>query len=91
VADPTGAGVVARVFNSVNRDIFHDRNQVFMYCIAIGMTILSTEWGVFQKILGLTSLAGNQWLICISFAVALLLVDEVIKVCLRQWRSQAKA
>ena len=47
-----------------------------MYGIAIGMTILSTELGVFQKILGLTSLAGNQWLICIGFAVALLLVDE---------------
>jgi len=38
--------------------------------------------GVFQKSLGLASLAGNQWLICIGFAVALLLVDEVIKVFL---------
>jgi hypothetical protein len=35
--------------------------------------------GVFQKSLGLASLAGNQWLICIGFAVALLLVAEVIK------------
>ena len=76
MAYPTGAGVVARAFNSGNRDIFHDRNQVLMYGISIGMTILSTELGVFQKILGLTSLAGNQWLICIGFAVALLLVDE---------------
>ena len=83
MAYPTGAGVVARAFNSGNRDIFHDRNQVLMYGISIGTTILSTELGVFQKILGLTSLAGNQWLICIGFAVALLLVDEVMKVFLR--------
>ena len=83
MAYSTGAGVVARAFNSGNRDIFHDRNQVLMYGISIGMTILSTELGVFQKILGLTSLAGNQWLICIGFAVALPLVDEVMKVFLR--------
>jgi Ca2+-transporting ATPase len=73
-----------------NRDIFYDRNQLLLYGIAIGMTILSTELSVFQKILGLTSLNGSQWLICIGFAVALLLVDEVIKVFLRR-RRQAEA
>jgi Ca2+-transporting ATPase len=73
-----------------NRDIFHDRNQVILYGVAIGITILATELSVFQKILGLTSLNGDQWLICIGFAVALLLVDEVIKFFLRR-RRQAKA
>jgi P-type Ca2+ transporter type 2C len=74
-----------------NRDIFHDRNQLLLYGIAIGMTILSTELGVFQRVLGLTSLHRNQWLICIGFAVALLLVDEVIKYFLRRRRSQPQA
>jgi len=39
------------------------------------MTILSTELGGFQKILGLTSLTENQWLICIGFAVVALLLS----------------
>jgi P-type Ca2+ transporter type 2C len=55
------------------------------------LTFLPTELGFMQRILGLTSLNGNQWLICIGFAIALLLVDEVIKVFLRRRRSQAKA
>jgi P-type Ca2+ transporter type 2C len=67
-----------------NRDIFHDRNQVLLYGIALGMTFLATELGFLQRIFGLTGLTGNQWLICIVFAIALLLVDEVIKVILRR-------
>ncbi len=71
-----------------NRDIFHDRNQLLLYGVALGMTVLSTELGIFQRILGLTHLTRNQWLICIVFAVALLLVDEMIKFFLRRRRSQ---
>jgi Ca2+-transporting ATPase len=55
------------------------------------LTFLPTELGFMQRILGTTSLLGNhRWLICIGFAIALLLVDEVIKFFLRR-RRQAKA
>jgi Ca2+-transporting ATPase len=67
-----------------NRDIFNDRNQLLYYGIAIGVTYLSTELGFLQKMLGLTSLQINEWWICIGFAIALLLVDEIIKVFLRR-------
>ena len=40
---------------------------------------------------GLTSLNGNQWLICIVFAFALLLATEVVKVFLRRSKSHAAA
>jgi Ca2+-transporting ATPase len=43
-----------------------------------------------QRILGTTSLSGNQWLLCIAFAFALLLVDEVIKFFMRRSRSQGE-
>jgi len=77
--------------SAFNRDILHDRNQLLLYGLALLFTFLPTELGFMQRILGTTSLSGNQWLICIGFAIALLLVDEVIKVFLRRRRSQAKA
>jgi P-type Ca2+ transporter type 2C len=40
-----------------------------------------------QRILGLTSLTFNQWLLCISCAIALLAVDEVVKFFLRRRRA----
>jgi Ca2+-transporting ATPase len=66
-----------------NRDILHDRNQLFLYGVALLVTFLATELPFLQRILGLTSLNGKQWLICLAVAIALLLVDEVIKVFLR--------
>jgi len=55
--------------------------------MALLITILATELRFLQRILGLTSLSGSQWLICLAAAIALLLVDEVIKVFLRSRRS----
>ena len=69
-----------------NRDVINDRTQLLLYGIALIMTILSTELGVLQRILGLTHLTRNQWLICIGVAVVLLLIDEVIKFFLRRRR-----
>ena len=71
-----------------NRDIFSDRNQLMLYGLALLLTFLPTELGFMQRILGTTSLSGNQWLLCIGFAFALLLVDEVIKFFMRRRRSQ---
>ena len=74
-----------------NRDILHDRNQLFLYGMALLVTFLATELPFLQRILGLTSLNGKQWLICIAAAIALLLVDEIIKVFLRSRRSHDAA
>ncbi len=74
-----------------DRDIIHDRNQMFLYSMALLITILATELGFLQRLLGLTSLSGDQWRICIAAAIALLLVDEVIKVFLRSRRHDMKA
>jgi Ca2+-transporting ATPase len=83
-----GLSARSETATAFNRDIFSDRNQLLLYGLALLITFLATELAVLQRILGLTSLSGNQWLICIAFAFALLLVDEVIKVFLRRHREQ---
>jgi Ca2+-transporting ATPase len=102
VIAPTMAFVVFSLFNIIialsarsetgsafNRDIFHDRSQLMLYGLALLFIILPVELG-FPRFLGLAQLTGDQWLICIGFAIALLLVDEVIKVFLRSRRGKAQ-
>jgi Ca2+-transporting ATPase len=73
--------------SAFNRDILSDRNQLMFYGLAILFTFLPTEWGFLQRILGTTSLTGQQWMICIALAIALLLIDEVVKFFMRRSRS----
>ena len=71
-----------------NREILHDRRQLGLFGLAFLLMLLPTEIGFLSNRLELTSLAGDyRWLICIGFAVALLLVTEVIKVFLRRSKS----
>jgi len=85
-------GLTARseTATAFNRDVIQDRTQLLLYGMALAITLLSTELGLSQRILGLTHLTRDQWLICFVVAVALLLVDEVIKIFLRRRRSQPK-
>jgi Ca2+-transporting ATPase len=66
-----------------NRDILHDKNQVLLNGLALLFIFLPTELGFLQRGLGLTSLSGNQWLLCIGLAFVLLIVYEVLKIFLR--------
>jgi P-type Ca2+ transporter type 2C len=83
-------GVSARreTGSSFNRDIIQDRHQLTFYGIAILFAFLPTELAFLQRFLGTTSLSRDQWLLCIGFAIALLVVDEVIKFFLRRSRQQ---
>ena len=79
-----GLGARSETASAFNRDIFQDRNQLMFYGLALLFTFLPTELAFLQRMLDTTSLSNEQWLICIGFAVALLLVDEVIKIFLRR-------
>jgi Ca2+-transporting ATPase len=72
--------------SAFNRDILSDRRQLMLYGLALLFTFLPTELGFTQRSFGLTGLTVEQWLLCAGFAVALLLVDEVIKFFLRRRR-----
>ena len=75
--------------SAFDRAIFSDRHQLMLYALALLFIFVPVELGL-PRFLGLTQLDGNQWLICIAFAFALLLVDEVIKVFLRRRHSHAE-
>lgn len=85
-----GLSARSETATAFNRDILHDRNQLYLYGLALLVTILATELRLLQRILGLTSLSDNQWLICVTVAIALLLVDEVIKFFLRSRRNASQ-
>jgi P-type Ca2+ transporter type 2C len=72
--------------SAFNRDILSDRRQLMLFGLALLLTYLPTKLGL----LGLTELSGNQWLLCIGLAIALLLVDEVVKVFMRRSRREGQ-
>jgi Ca2+-transporting ATPase len=66
------------------RDTVSDRRQLGLYGLALLLTLLATEVGFLQRMLGTISLNGNQWLLCIAFALAFLLIDESVKFFMRR-------
>jgi len=69
------------------RDTVGDRRQLQLYGLALLLTVLATELGFLQRILGTVSILGEyRWLLCIALALALLLVDEVVKFFMRRSR-----
>ncbi len=61
-----------------------ERRQLMLYGLAVLMIFLPTELGFAQRFLGLTSLTGGQWLLCLGLALALTLTYEVMKFFLRR-------
>ena len=74
---------------ALRADTFADRRQLKLLGLSLLVTILATELGFTQRIFGLTHLNGWRWLVCIIFALGLLLIDELIKVILRRRGRQA--
>ncbi len=70
-----------------NRDILQNRHQLVLYGLSLLMIVLPIYLGFLQRFLSLAEISGTQWLICIAFALALLLVDEVIKIFMRRSRA----
>jgi Ca2+-transporting ATPase len=66
-----------------DRDVMSGKQQLRLYGLSLLMIVLASELGVFQRLLDTTPLSGDQWLLCIGLALALLLIDEIIKVILR--------
>jgi Ca2+-transporting ATPase len=70
------------------RDTLGDRRQVQLYGLALLLTVMATEFGFLQRILGTVSILEDyRWLVCIGLAVVLLLIDEVVKFFMRRRHS----
>jgi Ca2+-transporting ATPase len=74
-----------------NRGNLADRRQLGLYGLALLLILLPVEFGIGSRILQATPISGQQWLICIVFAVVMLLIDEVIKFFMRRRRSRKEA
>jgi Ca2+-transporting ATPase len=72
--------------SAFNRNIFNDRYQLMLNGLALLFIFLPTVLNFLQAGLGLTSLSGSQWLLCIGLAIGLLIVNEIIKFILRSYR-----
>jgi Ca2+-transporting ATPase len=77
--------------SAFNRDIIKNRQQLMLYGISLALIILPIKLNFLQSFLKLTEITRDQWLICIGCAIALLLVDEVIKFFMRRSRKSPEA
>jgi Ca2+-transporting ATPase len=80
------AGVIARD----QRNTIFDRaslpgaTQLRRYGFSLLAIVAVTTIGVLERIVGTTDLSGRQWAICSLIAASLIVVDELIKVGVRQ-------
>ncbi len=72
--------------SAFNREVLKNWHQLMLYGISVLMILLPLNLDFLQKFLGLTNLNTNQVIICLVFAIVLLLVDEVIKFFMRRSR-----
>jgi P-type Ca2+ transporter type 2C len=80
------AGLLARdQYNTIfNRAALPGPTQLRRYGIALLAIIVVTTIGFLQRIFGTVELSFSQWSICIGIAASLVLVEELIKLVLRQ-------
>ena len=71
-----------------DRHVVGGRRQLMLFGVSLMMIVLASELGVLQRALDTASLTGGQWLVCIGAGVALVLVDEAIKLVLRSRQRQ---
>ena len=71
-----------------SRDAMPGARQLRLVGLALLLTLLGTELGFLQTILDTTSLTLREWLVCISVALSLLVVEEAIKYYLRHNTAQ---
>lgn len=72
--------------SAFNRDVIKNRHQLMLYGLSFIMVLLPLNLDFLQRFLGLSNLDTTQVIICLGFAIGLLLVDEVIKFFMRRSR-----
>jgi Ca2+-transporting ATPase len=80
------AGLLARdQLNTIfRRDALPGSTQLRRYGLALALIILVTEIGFLQRLFSTVDLTLQQWGICVGIALALVVVEELIKVFLRR-------
>ncbi len=68
-------------------DTVADQQQLKLYGLALLFVVLPVAFGIGDQILQTVRLSGQQWLVCLALAFALILIDEVVKFFMRRARS----
>ena len=66
-----------------DRDAIPAAAQLRRYGVSLIAIIAVTTIGILERIVGTGSLTGRQWGICVAIAASLLVVEEVLKLVLR--------
>ena len=65
--------------SSFSRDVFFDRTFLIASVISLLITVLMTEMGVLQRLLGTVGLNADQWILCFVLGILILPIAEVRK------------
>ncbi len=86
------AGLLSRdqVNTIFDRDAVPAAAQLRRYAVSLLAILAVTTIGILERIVGTGSLTGREWGICVAIAASLLVVEELIKLVLRN-RSRATA
>ncbi|MEX0781777.1 MAG: cation-translocating P-type ATPase [Dehalococcoidia bacterium] len=76
---------------ALSRESFPGWPQLRLYGLALLLTVLVTEIAFLQRIFLTTSLTVNQWLTCVGVALALLALEEMVKLALRRREQSSTA
>jgi Ca2+-transporting ATPase len=71
-----------------NRAAMPGDRQLRMIGLSLLLTLLGTELGILQRILGTVSLTLREWLVCIVVSLSLLVVEEAAKFVLARRAAQ---
>ena len=85
------AGLLSRdqVNTVFDRDAIPAAAQLRRYGVSLLAIVAVTTIGLLERIVGTGSLSGRQWGICVVIAATLLIVEEVLKLVLRNRSSTA--
>jgi Ca2+-transporting ATPase len=67
-----------------NREYWSKLNVIKLFGLSLLITILATELGFLQRILGTQSLSQDQWTIIFWIGILYVVVDEIVKLGLRK-------
>jgi Ca2+-transporting ATPase len=74
-----------------NREALPHGRQLRLIGVSLLLTLLATELGFLQRVLGTVSLTLHEWLVCIAVSLSLLVVEEAIKLYLTRRGAKSAA
>ena len=69
--------------SALSHEVLADRTFILATVVSVLITVLATELGLLQRLLGTVGLTFDQWVLCVVVGMSLLVIAEIRK---RVWR-----